>query len=77
MPAKKNPTKFFLFTRTDPDTNKIIEFIVAENLIQVVKFNGINSVEIFLKGGDKLNYVEDARSIFERLKQELAPSKIK
>ncbi len=76
MPAKKKSSKYYLFTQTKPDTKAVLEYIIAESLIQFVKFNGVNCVEIFLKGGDKISIIKDSKVIFERLKDELSPAKI-
>ena len=76
MPAKKKPSKYYLFTQTKPDTKAVLEYIIAESLIQFVKFNGVNCVEIFLRGGDKISITKDAKTIFERLREELSPAKI-
>jgi hypothetical protein len=75
MPEKR-PTKFSLFLQKKPETEDVIEYIIAENLIQSVKFNGVNCVEIFIRGGVKLSYTRDASTIFQKLKTELAPTKI-
>jgi hypothetical protein len=77
MPTKKKPSKFLEFTRTDPDNHQLIEFIIAEDLIQMVRYNGINCVEIKIKGEKKpYSIIKDAKNCYERLKDAISPTKI-
>ena len=76
MPAKKKPSKFLQFAKTNPDTNALIEYIIAESLIKSVKFNGVDCVDVYISSKDMFSITKDAKEVFERLKIELSPSKI-
>jgi predicted RNA-binding protein with PUA domain len=77
MPEKR-PTKFLLFLQKKPDSDAICEYIVDENLIQLIRFNGINDLKIFLKGESfPLTFPsQEVVAVYNKLKTMISPEKI-